>query len=51
MVLLTVYYVVATGFQSWRLRSIYQKIVRVLDSKNSVVFLKNFEGSSDGKDF
>lgn len=51
MVLLTVYYMVATGVQSWRLRSMYKKIVRVLDSKNSVVFLKNSDGSSDGEDF
>lgn len=49
MVLLTAYYMVATGVQSWRLRSMYQKIAKILDSKNSVVFLKNSDGSSDGE--
>lgn len=48
MVLLTVYYMVATSAQAWRLRGISQKIAKVLDSKNSVVFLKNSDGSSDG---
>jgi hypothetical protein len=51
MVFLTVYYMVATGVQSWRLRSMYQKIARILDNKNSVVFLKNSDGSSDGEFF
>lgn len=49
MVLLTVYYMVATGVQSWRLRSIYQKISKVLDNKSSVVFLKNSDGSRGGE--
>jgi hypothetical protein len=49
MVFLTVYALVATGAQSWRLRTMYQKIARVLDAKNSVVFLKNSDGSSDGE--
>lgn len=48
MVLLTVYYMVATGVQSWRLRSIYQKVAKALDSKSSIVFLKNSDGS-DGE--
>lgn len=51
MVLLTVYYMVATGVQSWRLRAIYGKVVKVLESKKSVVFLKNSDGSSDGEYF
>lgn len=48
MVLLTLYYMVATTAQSWRLRSIYQKITRVLDNKQSIVFLKTSEQSSEG---
>lgn len=44
MVLLTVYYMVATGVQSWRLRTICQKIAKVMDTNNSVVFLKKSEG-------
>ena len=51
MVFLTVYYAVATTVQSWRLNTMYQKIARILDSKNSVVFLKNSDGSSDGEFF
>lgn len=40
--ILTVFYMVATGFQSWRLRSMYQKISRILDgNKDSVVFYKS----------
>lgn len=50
MVLLTAYYLVATGVQSWRLRSIYQKIAKVLDSRNTVVFLRK-NGESEGKNF
>jgi hypothetical protein len=49
MVLLTVYYMVATGVQAWRLRGIVQKIARVIDNKNSVVFLKKSDGSTDGE--
>lgn len=49
MVLLTVYYMVATGVQAWRLRTIYQKIAKVLESKNSVVFLKKSDGSTEGE--
>lgn len=49
MVLLTIYYMVATGVQSWRLRTIYQKISHVINTKNSLVFLKNSDGTSDGK--
>ncbi|CRK91616.1 CLUMA_CG005270, isoform A [Clunio marinus] len=48
MVLLTVCYMVSTGFQSWRLRLIYQKVHKVLDAKKSVVFLKTSDGSSAG---
>lgn len=48
MVILTVYYMVATGVQAWRLRTIYKKISKVLEGKNSVVFLKNSDGSSAG---
>lgn len=48
MVLLTVYYMVATGVQTWKLRGIYQKVAKVLDSKSSVVFLKKSDGSSEG---
>lgn len=51
MVLLTVYYMVATGVQSWRLRTIYQKISHVINTKNSLVFLKNSDGSSDGEKY
>lgn len=40
---------VATGVQSWRLRTLYQKIGRVLDGKGSVVFLKKSDGTSDGE--
>ncbi|CAO1443290.1 unnamed protein product [Diamesa serratosioi] len=40
--ILTIFYMVATGFQSWRLRSMYQKISRILDGKkDSVVFFKS----------
>lgn len=46
MVLLTAYYLVATGVQSWRLRSIYQKIAKVLDNKNTVVFLRKSDEST-----
>lgn len=49
MVLLTVYYMIATGAQSWRLRTIYQKISKVLDTNNSVVFLKNSDVANDGE--
>lgn len=49
MVLLTVYYMVATGVQSWRLRTIYGKVAKVLESKKSVVFLKNSDGSNAGE--
>lgn len=49
MVLLTVYYMVATTAQSWRLRSIYQKITRVLDNKQTIVFLRTSEQSSEGE--
>lgn len=40
---------VATGVQSWRLRNIYQKISHVINTKNSLVFLKNSDGTSDGE--
>lgn len=46
MVLLTAYYLFATGVQSWRLRSIYQKIAKVIDTKNTVVFLRKTDEST-----
>lgn len=49
--LLTVYYLAATSFQSWRLRAIHQRIGRVLDSKNSVVLLKKSDGNKQGQFF
>ncbi|KAG5672282.1 hypothetical protein PVAND_002419 [Polypedilum vanderplanki] len=44
----TFYYLAATSFQSWRLRSIHQKIARVLDNNNSIVFLKKSDENSHG---
>lgn len=49
MVFLTVQYLVSTSFQSWRLKSLHQKIARILDSKNTVVFLKQSDGSKQGE--
>lgn len=49
MVFLTVHYLVSTSFQSWRLKSIHQKVARILDSKNTVVFLKQSDGSKQGE--
>ncbi|KAL7018719.1 hypothetical protein ACKWTF_010880 [Chironomus riparius] len=46
--LLTVFYLTSTSFQSWRLRAIHQKISRAIDTKNSVVFLKKSDGNSHG---
>ncbi|CAO1422133.1 unnamed protein product [Diamesa hyperborea] len=46
--ILTVFYMVATGFQSWRLRSIYQKISRILEgNKDSVIFFKSSSNNVD----
>lgn len=47
--LLTVFYLTATSFQSWRLRAIHQKISRAIDTKNSVVFVKKSDGNNEGK--
>jgi hypothetical protein len=42
---------VATGVQTWRLRTIYTKVAKIMESKNSVVFLKNSDGSSEGEKY
>ncbi|XP_070491225.1 uncharacterized protein Hcs isoform X2 [Chironomus tepperi] len=45
--LLTVFYLTTTSFQSWRLRAIHQKISRAIDTKNSVVFVKKSDGNRE----
>lgn len=44
----TFYYLAATSFQSWRLKAIHQKISRVLECNNSIVFLKKSDGNNHG---
>jgi hypothetical protein len=51
MVLFTVCYMVATGVQTWRLRTIYTKVAKIMESKNSVVFLKNSDGLIEGEKY
>lgn len=48
MVLLTFYYMFATGVQAWRLRSISQKIAKILDNKHSVAFCTKSDDTSQG---